>query len=117
MLSDVPLGFFLSGGLDSSILVAMARKLNPEKEINCYTIRVDSTDGFTDDLSYAKKVADYLNVNLTIVDAKTDILKSFDKVIYHLDEPQADPAPINVYNICRAARRWYKSIDRRYSRR
>jgi len=105
MLSDVPLGFFLSGGLDSSILVAMARKLNPEKEINCYTIRVDSTDGFTDDLSYAKKVAEYLNVNLTIVDAKTDILKSFDKVIYHLDEPQADPAPINVYNICKAARK------------
>jgi len=105
MLSDVPLGFFLSGGLDSSILVAMARKLNPEKEINCYTIRVDSTDGFTDDLSYAKKVAEYLKVNLTIVNAKTDILKSFDKVIYHLDEPQADPAPINVYNICRAARK------------
>ncbi len=105
MLSDVPLGFFLSGGLDSSILVAMARKLNPEKEINCYTIRVDSTDGFTDDLSYAKKVAEYLNVNLTIVDAKTDILKSFDKVIYHLDEPQADPAPINVYNICKVARK------------
>ena len=105
MLSDVPLGFFLSGGLDSSILVAMARKLNPEKEINCYTIRVDSIDGFTDDLSYAKKVAEYLKVNLTIVDAKTDILKSFDKVIYHLDEPQADPAPINVYNICKAARK------------
>ena len=105
MLSDVPLGFFLSGGLDSSILVAMARKLNPEKEINCYTIRVDSNDGFTNDLSYAKKVAEYLNVNLTIVDAKSDILKSFDKVIYHLDEPQADPAPINVYNICKAARK------------
>ncbi len=105
MLSDVPLGFFLSGGLDSSILVAMARKLNPDKEINCYTIRVDSTDGFTDDLSYAKKVAEYLNLNLTIVDAKTDILKNFDKVIYHLDEPQADPAPINVYNICKVARK------------
>lgn len=105
MLSDVPLGFFLSGGLDSSILVAMARKLNPEKKINCYTIRMDSTDGFTDDFSYAKKVAEYLNVNLTIVDAKSDILKSFDKVIYHLDEPQADPAPINVYNICKAARK------------
>lgn len=105
MLSDVPLGFFLSGGLDSSILVAMARKLNPEKEINCYTIRVDSNDGFTDDLPYAKKVAECLNVNLTIVDAKSDILKSFDKVIYHLDEPQADPASINVYNICKAARK------------
>ena len=104
LLSDVPLGFFLSGGLDSSLLVAMARKLNPDLDIKCYTIRVDSNDGFTDDLFYAKKVADYLSVNLKIIDAKNDILKDFDKVIYHLDEPQSDPAPINVYNICKAAR-------------
>ena len=104
MLSDVPLGFFLSGGLDSSILVAMARKLNPDREINCYTIKTESMGGFTDDLSYAKKVADHLNVNLKIVDAKANILEYFDKVIYHLDEPQADPAPINVYNICKQAR-------------
>lgn len=105
MLSDVPLGFFLSGGLDSSILVAMARKLNPNREINCYTIRTESSEGFTDDLYYAKKVAEHLNVNLTIIDAKSNILDFFDKIIYHLDEPQADPAPINVYNICKAARK------------
>ena len=104
MLSDVPLGFFLSGGLDSSLLVAIARRLNPDLEVNCYTIRLESNDGFTDDLYYAKKVANYLKVNLKIIDAKNDILEDFDKVIYHLDEPQADPAPINVYNICKAAR-------------
>ena len=105
MLSDVPLGFFLSGGLDSSILVAMARKLNPKREINCYTIKTESMEGFTDDLFYAKKVAKHLNVNLKIIEAKSDILEYFDKVIYHLDEPQADPAPINVYNICKQARK------------
>ena len=105
LLSDVPVGFFLSGGLDSSILVAIAKKLYPKKEINCYTIRAESTDGFTDDLYYAQKVAKILDVNLKIVDAKIDILEDFDKVIYHLDEPQADPAPINVYNICKQARR------------
>lgn len=105
MLSDVPLGFFLSGGLDSSIIVAMARKLNPYREINCYTIKTESMGGFTDDLFYAKKVAEHLNVNLKIVEAKSDILEYFDKVIYHLDEPQADPAPINVYNICKQARK------------
>ncbi len=104
MLSDVPIGFFLSGGLDSSLLVAMARKINPKKKINCYTINSESLDGFTNDLFYARKVAKYLNVDLKIVNAKSDILKDFDKVIYYLDEPQSDPAAINVYNICKAAR-------------
>lgn len=104
MLSDVPIGFFLSGGLDSSLLVAMARKINPKKKINCYTINSESLDGFTNDLLYARKVAKYLNVDLKIVNAKSDILKDFDKVIYYLDEPQSDPAAINVYNICKAAR-------------
>lgn len=107
MMSDVPVGFFLSGGLDSSLIVAIAKKLFPESKIVCYTIRSDdfSKEGFVDDLFYAKKVAKYLDVELRIVHANSDILNNFDKVIYHLDEPQADSAPINVYNICREAKK------------
>lgn len=107
MLSDVPLGFFLSGGLDSSLIVAMAKKQFPDQTLNCYTIKSDlgAVEGFEDDLGYAKEVADFLDVSLKIVDASEDILKYFDKVIYHLDEPQADPAPINVYNICKQAQK------------
>lgn len=107
MLSDVPLGFFLSGGLDSSLIVAMAKKQFPNHILNCYTIKSDlgAVEGFEDDLGYAKEVADFLDVSLKIVDASEDILKYFDKVIYHLDEPQADPAPINVYNICKQAQK------------
>tara|TARA_R110001632_G_scaffold63953_2_gene152393 strand:+ start:3162 stop:5054 length:1893 start_codon:yes stop_codon:yes gene_type:complete len=107
MMADVPVGFFLSGGLDSSLIVAIARKLFPEKKIQTYTIESPeiTKEGFTDDLHYAKKVAEYLNVDLSIVKADADILKYFDKVVYHLDEPQADSAPINVYNICSQARK------------
>jgi asparagine synthase (glutamine-hydrolysing) len=108
MLSDVPVGFFLSGGLDSSLLVAMAKKLFPNKKLQCFTIRTDAADakneGFADDLHYAKLVASYLNVDLEVVDATVDIVKDFDKMIWHLDEPQADPAPLNVLNICTRAR-------------
>jgi asparagine synthase (glutamine-hydrolysing) len=108
LLSDVPVGFFLSGGLDSSLLVAMARRLNPKSEMKCFTIDVGENnaynDGFPDDLNYAKKVASYLNVDLNIVNANFDIVDMFDKMIWHLDEPQADAAPLNVLKIAGLAR-------------
>lgn len=107
LLSDVPVGFFLSGGLDSSLIVAIAKKLDPELRLKCYTIDTKSNssrEGFTEDLPYAKEVANILDVDLEIVKADIDILKDFDSMIYHLDEPQADPAPLNVLNICNKAR-------------
>ncbi len=108
MLSDVPVGFFLSGGLDSSGLVAMARKLNPDRKIQCYTIDTGSqnmnSDGSENDLQYAKKVAKHLNVDLDIIKTDLNILDNFDKMVWHLDEPQGDPAPLNVYNISKKAR-------------
>ena len=84
----------------------MAKKLFPEKKFECFTINTEGVEdeGFANDLGYAKKVAEHLDVNLNIVDGNSDILEYFDKVIYHLDEPQADPAPIYVYNICKRAR-------------
>lgn len=106
LLADVPLGFFLSGGLDSSAIVAIAAKHISNKDIQCYTIDTGEGDyeGFANDLPYAHKVAKHLGVKLHTIQAKPDIVKDFDKVIYHLDEPQADAAPINVLNICAAAR-------------
>jgi len=107
LLSDVPLGFFLSGGLDSSLLVGIAKKLYPNKSFDCFTIdsNMDKTgEGFVDDLPYAQKVAKYLDVNLHVIPANSDIINQFDEMVWHLDEPQADPAPINVYNISKGAR-------------
>lgn len=105
LLSDVPVGFFLSGGLDSAAIVALARKRHPQKSMRCYTIDTGGGfDGFADDLHYAKVCAKHLDVNLEIVKAEINIVQDFDKMIWHLDEPQADAAPLNVYNICQAAR-------------
>ena len=108
MLSDVPVGFFLSGGLDSTLLVAIAKKIYPDKKFLCFTIDIDScnnkTEGFVDDLFYAKKAADFLQVELNIVKADIDIVKNFDNMIWHLDEPQADAAPLNILNIASLAR-------------
>jgi asparagine synthase (glutamine-hydrolysing) len=107
LLSDVPVGFFLSGGLDSSAIVAMAKKvLSKDKKLKCYTIDSGEieNEGFANDLHYAQLVAKHLEVDLEIVDGKVDILRDFDKMVYHLDEPQADAAPLHVLNICKKAR-------------
>ena len=103
--SDVPVGFFLSGGLDSSAVLAMAKKLYPKERFPCYTIDSGehAHEGFSSDLFYAKKVAEYLNVSLKVVKADIDIINHFDQMIYHLDEPQADAAPLNVLEISKAA--------------
>lgn len=108
MLSDVPVGFFLSGGLDSTLLVAIARKMFPERKFHCFTIDVGGNEGsfddFVDDLFYAKKAAELLNVDLHIVKSDINIVESFDKMIWYLDEPQADAAPLNVLKISKLAR-------------
>lgn len=107
LLSDVPVGYFLSGGVDSSLLVAMASKIQPGKKLQCFTIDTKEfaeKEGFSNDLDYAKIVAQHLNVDLEVVQSEVDIVRDFDKMIWHLDEPQADPAPLNVLNISRRAR-------------
>lgn len=105
LLSDVPVGFFLSGGLDSSAVVAMAKRILPNEKLKCYTIdNGEQNDGFASDLLYARKVAGLFNCDLTEISSKPDIVQDFDRMIWHLDEPQADPAPLNVLNIARQAR-------------
>lgn len=108
LVSDVDVGAFLSGGLDSSFLVALA-KLNTDKKVNCFTIDSGSEDqsneGFSDDLPYARKVAQHLGVDLDVLKIVPDIAELLPRMIYHLDELQADPAPLNVLLICEQARR------------
>ena len=53
---------FLSGGLDSSLIVAIAKKIAPDLKLNCFTIKtnvVDGKEGFTDDLPYVRIVATF----------------------------------------------------------
>lgn len=109
LLSDVPVAFFLSGGLDSSAIVAIAKKLRPFERLRCYTIKnIDANmtdEGFADDLLYARKISRILDLDLIEVEVDVNIISDFDKMIYHLDEPQADAAPLNVLRICEQAKR------------
>lgn len=103
--ADVPVGAFLSGGLDSSAVVALARERQPD--LHCFTIElVGGNDaGFADDLPYARRVARHLGVRLDVVTVDTSTMATgLQDMVWSLDEPLADPAPMNVLHICRLAR-------------
>jgi len=108
MVADVPVGAFLSGGLDSSAAVAFASQASPGTMLQCFTIAQDEAEalreGMTDDLPYAKSVARHLGVDLHSIRVGPEMADELPTMIYHLDEPQADPAPLNVLFISRLAR-------------
>jgi len=109
LVADVEVGAFLSGGLDSSAVVAMARQIMPSRRIPCFTIGFkdmsrSAQDGLDVDLPYAQRVAAHLDVDLRCIHVGPEMIHLLEKMIYHLDEPQPDPAAINVYLIARLAR-------------
>lgn len=105
MVADVPVGAFLSGGLDSSSVVAFARELDPD--IQCFTIEAagQAEEGHADDLPFARRVARHLRVPLHVVHVDAGRMAGdLAHLVAHLDEPLADPASLNVLYISRLAR-------------
>lgn len=106
LLSDVPVATFLSGGLDSSYLTALAARHQPG--ISAYTIGFRAEDAkfeaMPDDLKYARIVAQRFGVELNEIEIAPKVLDLLPKMTYHLDEPIGDPAAINTFLICTAAR-------------
>jgi asparagine synthase (glutamine-hydrolysing) len=105
MVADVPVGAFLSGGIDSSAVVCFAREVNPQ--IQCFSIAMDGAQdaGFVDDLPYARRTASALGVDLHVVEVKaSQFAADLEQMVWHMDEPVADPAALNVLYISRLAR-------------
>jgi len=107
LLSDVQVGFFFSGGLDSTLLAAMAHKLHPGSHFPCFTIKTTNlakTEGLLDDISFARKAAKHLSIDLIEIEPHPDMFNNFGSMIWQLDEPQADLAPLNVQAIAQEAK-------------
>jgi asparagine synthase (glutamine-hydrolysing) len=101
LISDVPLGAFLSGGIDSSSVVALMRRVGVQ-DIETFSIGYDSTES---ELGYAKLVADryhtdHYELRLTPSGFR-DILP---KIVWHMDEPVADAPSIPLYYLSQFAR-------------
>jgi asparagine synthase (glutamine-hydrolysing) len=97
---------FLSGGLDSSYLTAFAARHQPG--ISAYTIGFRAEDArfeaMPDDLRYARQVATRFGVDLHEIEIAPRVLELLPQMTHSLDEPIGDPAAINTYLICTAAR-------------
>jgi asparagine synthase (glutamine-hydrolysing) len=101
--SDAPVGFLLSGGLDSSLVCSIAQKYS-DKPIKTFAIGM-SEDAI--DLKYAKEVADYIGSDhQEIIITKEDVLASLKDVIKHLETYDITTvrASVGMYLICKAIR-------------
>ncbi|MBI5391925.1 asparagine synthase (glutamine-hydrolyzing) [Candidatus Woesearchaeota archaeon] len=104
LMSDVPLGAYLSGGIDSSAVVGMMRKIQGKQaEINTFSVGFGNKE--IDELPYAKIVAEAFNTNHKEVIVKSDLVKTLPEIIYHTDEPIADPALIPTYVLSKQAKK------------
>ena len=104
-ISDVPLGSFLSGGIDSPLITSIASKFSPE--IDAFT--VSSNHSGIDESIQARKIAKYLNINQHI--EPFDSKKVSDWVIEHFkaySEPFSDYSSLPTYAICRLSSKYCK---------
>lgn len=108
LISDVPLGVLLSGGIDSSTITALMSFNNKEK-VNTFTVRFK--DGIKYDEGYfAKIVSDKFGTNHhEFILGSTDI-GLLPRLIWYLDEPVADPASVPLYYICQIASKYVKVV-------
>lgn len=104
LLSDVPLGVYLSGGLDSSVVAALVKK-NYDKELVVFS---HGFDGQEDELRYARKVARHLGARHQEVFIKEEHLRLLPEVIYHMDMPIANSDIIGFYLLAELARKHVK---------
>lgn len=103
MISDVEVGSFLSSGIDSSYIVSLAK---PNK-----TYTVGSDNPKYDETKYAKDLAQKLGiVNISKSISRDEYINIIPKLMYHFDEPVADPAAIALYFVAELASRDVKVV-------
>jgi asparagine synthase (glutamine-hydrolysing) len=107
MVADVPLGSFLSGGIDSSSIVALMKNHSHGRRVSTYSIGIETEDLrydiIPDDVVWARRVNELLDTEYHEIMLKPDVVELLPKLVYHLDEPAIDMA-IPSYLVSRAAR-------------
>ncbi|NMD72148.1 asparagine synthase (glutamine-hydrolyzing) [Bacillus sp. DNRA2] len=102
MRSDVPVGSFLSGGIDSSIIASIAKEFHPA--IKTFSVGFEQ-NGFSE-IDVAKETAEKLGVeNISYIISPEEYINELPKIMWHTDDPLADPACVPLYFVAREARK------------
>jgi asparagine synthase (glutamine-hydrolysing) len=104
LVSDVPLGAFLSGGVDSSAIVAAMARMS-DRPVKTYSIGFEGRDSFYNELPYARQVAKAFGTDHHEIIVRPNVSELLPKLIWHLDEPIADSAFITTYLVAQLARK------------
>lgn len=106
MVSDVPIGAFLSGGIDSSAVVGFMAKHSPHP-VRTYSIGFTGSSAaeFYNELPYARRVSQLFGTEHHEIVVKPDVVKLLPRLLWHMDEPVADTAFITTYLVSEFARR------------
>ncbi|QDV47944.1 Asparagine synthetase [glutamine-hydrolyzing] 1 [Stieleria neptunia] len=101
--SDVPLGSFLSGGIDSSLITALAQRQQGEMPIRTFSIGFPIAD--FDETGYAAQVAEHLGTNHQRFEVQPNGVDIIDKLVWHYDEPFGDSSAVPTWYLSELTRR------------
>jgi len=103
LISDVPLGAYISGGIDSTTIIALMSKLGVE-DIKTFTVNFGL--GERDEHYHARRIADHFDTDHREILVKPDTTKSLPKIVWHLDEPMSDATCIPIYLLSQQVKKY-----------
>lgn len=110
LISDVPLGVFLSGGIDSSLVVSMMAK-NNIKPLKTFSVGFDMPGKEFNELKDAKIVANYFGTeHHELLLKESDLINTLNKIVYHFDEPFGDAASFPVFCMSQFAKKYVSVV-------
>lgn len=108
--ADVEVGSYISGGVDSSLLAAMARDARPEGRFLGFNGRFSGSSDF-DESRYAQALADEHAIQLCVTDiSEQDFVENIGRVVWHLDQPTAGPGAFPQYMLSKQVRQYVKVV-------
>ncbi len=110
MMSDVPLGVFLSGGIDSSAIAAFMADAATRRGVGVTSFSMGFADQSYNELPYARQVAERFGLTHVEDIVTPDVAALFDPLVAHLDEPFADVSLFPTYLVSRLARQHVKGV-------